>query len=74
MASKYGAAHGLPGYDKFRTGLTYDDVKAMFYDNSDDPKDWKYKRRGTVLGKWHQIKMELYERAIEAGMDVNSLE
>ena len=67
MASKYGAAHGLPGYDSFRTGLTFTDVRAMLLDESEDRADWRYKRRGTVLGLWHQLKMEMYERAVDAG-------
>lgn len=41
-------------YDQFRTGLTYRDVYGMVWER-------KYKRRGTVLGKWRQIKLEMYE-------------
>lgn len=48
-------------YGKFRTGLTYRDVFIWLWVNSDDPKDWKYKRRRTVLGKWHAHKRELFE-------------
>jgi len=29
MPSSYGRRHDLPGYDKFRTGLTYRDVVSM---------------------------------------------
>ena len=68
MASKWGARHGLPGYDKFRTGLTYSQVFEMLKDNHEDPKLWKYKRRRGVLGSWHQMKLELYHRAVEAGL------
>jgi hypothetical protein len=60
MASKYGAKHGLPGYDSLRTGLSYQEVYDQLKDYSDDPKDWRYKSRGVVLGYWHQLKMELY--------------
>lgn len=49
-------------YDEFRTGLTFVEVRQMLWSPSDDPSTWRYKRRGTVLGKWHQIKRELYER------------
>lgn len=52
-------------YDEFRTGLTYRDVFQMLWSSSGDPKDWRYKRRGTVLGMWRQIKLEMwreYER------------
>lgn len=53
-------------YKRFRTGLTYQDVFTMLKDYSDDRADWKYKRRGTVLGKWHQHKKELWQRHLDA--------
>lgn len=49
-------------YKRLKTGLTYQQVHDLLKDYSDDPTDWTYKRRGTVLGKWHQIKKELWER------------
>jgi hypothetical protein len=49
-------------YGDFRTGLTYREVWLMLADNSTDPSDWKYKRRGTILGNWHAIKQQLWER------------
>jgi hypothetical protein len=67
MASSYGARHGLPGYDKFRTGCTYRNIFDMLRDELDDPREWKYKSRGVILGMWHQIKLELYERACANG-------
>jgi hypothetical protein len=66
--SKYGANHSLLGYDDFRTGLTYRDVWQMLYDESDDSANWKYKRRGTVLGMWHELKLQMYAQAIDAGL------
>lgn len=47
-------------YDAFRTGLTFRDVFALLWSGSDDPKTWRYKRRHTVLGLWHQIKLEMW--------------
>lgn len=41
-------------YAEFRTGLTYRDVYGMLWDR-------KYKRRRTVLGKWRQIKLEMWD-------------
>ena len=64
MPSSYGKRHGLPGFDKFRTALTFQDVFNMLRDESPDPADWKRKSRGVILGKWHEIKLELYERAM----------
>lgn len=43
-------------YDDFRTGLTFAEVRQMLWVHSDDPRDWRYKRRRTVLGLWHSIK------------------
>jgi len=63
MASTYGARHGLPNYDSFRTGLTFATVRQMLWSESEDPHEWRRKGRGTVLGLWHQLKMEMYEIA-----------
>lgn len=41
-----------------RTGLTYSCIYSMLWSGSDDPSTWRYKRRRTVLGLWHQIKRE----------------
>jgi hypothetical protein len=47
-------------YAALRTGLTYKDVWCMHWVSSDDARKWKYKRRNTVLGKWHEIKRALW--------------
>lgn len=52
--------HCKLAYQRFRTGLTYSEVRDMLWVNSEDPDDWKYKRRNTVLGKWHEIKLEMW--------------
>ena len=52
-------------YSEFRTGLTFADVKQMFWTASPDSADWKYCRRNTVLGKWHEIKVELWDRHLD---------
>ena len=62
-------------YEDFRTGLTYRDVYQMLWSGSDDPKDWRYKRRHTVLGCWHQLKLQLYAQyldAVESDADARS--
>lgn len=53
MASKFGAARGVPAYDSFRTGLTYLTVRRMIDASC-------YRRRGTVLGVWNQMKREMW--------------
>lgn len=64
MSRYHGNAETCPScgvsYGRFRTGLTYRDVWLWFYDESDDRSEWRYKRRGTVLGAWHQHKRELW--------------
>ena len=52
-------------YRKLHTGFSYQDVWLMFFDDSDDTDDWKYKTRGVILGKWHQIKQEMWTEHIE---------
>jgi hypothetical protein len=63
MASRWGRKNDLPGYDKFRTGLTYKDVYDMIrYSNKHGQK-----RRGSVLGFWHEMKLQLYNQAVDRG-------
>ena len=52
-------------YQDLRTGLTFADVKSMYWSSSEDSKDWKYKRRNTVLGKWREIKQQLWQRHLD---------
>lgn len=63
MSSKFGKSRNLPGYDKFKTGLTYRDVYNMLRYSD------RHKRRNSVLGFWHEIKLQLYQQAIDCGFD-----
>lgn len=47
-------------YSDFRTGLTFADVKASMWTASTDPEDWVYRTRSGVLGRWRQIKQEMF--------------
>jgi hypothetical protein len=47
-------------YRQLNTGMSYRDIWALFVDNHEDTSLWRYKRRHTILGKWHQIKKELW--------------
>ena len=51
----------LVSYDEFRTGLTFAEVRQMLWVASDNPEDWRYKRRHTVLGYWRQLKQKMYD-------------
>jgi hypothetical protein len=63
--STWGSRNGLAGYDEFRTGLTFREVKRLMFDNHTDRSRWKYKRRRTVLGAWHELKLSLYYQAVD---------
>jgi len=49
-------------YKNLQTGLCYDEVFQMLWRTSEDSKEWRYKRRRTVLGLWHQIKQEYWKQ------------
>ena len=52
-------------YNEFRTGFLYVDIYQMFWEPEHDPSKWKYKRRNTILGRWHQIKLEMWNDHLE---------
>ena len=54
-------------YKALNTGLNYQAVHDQLKDNSTDPDDWKYKRRHTVLGYWHQLKKAAWKYHTEEG-------
>lgn len=54
-------------YKNLRTGLTYWDVFASLMDYKSDPSEWKYKKRGTVLGAWFAIKQSMWQYHTEEG-------
>ena len=54
-------------YGKLRTGLRYYDVFLLLMDYSDDSNDWSYKRRNTVLGKWFEIKQQMWKYHCDEG-------
>jgi hypothetical protein len=49
-------------FAEFRTGLTFADVRAMMWMNTDNAAEWKYKRRGTVLGYWRDLKLKMWDQ------------
>jgi hypothetical protein len=63
VTSRTAAATPVP-YEAFRTGLTFREVRAMLWSPSDDPRQWRQKRRSSVLGKWREIKLELYDQYV----------
>ena len=51
-------------YGEFRTGYTYGDIYEMLWTADEDPERWVYKRRHTILGRWMQIKREMWRSHI----------
>ena len=48
-------------YKDLRTGLDWYDVWLLFWNPEGTPSDeWPQKSRGCVLGRWFQIKQELW--------------
>jgi hypothetical protein len=72
MASTYGAKRGFPDFDKFKTGMSYQDFAAMLWVDSDNPDDWKRKSNGVVLALAHKLKVEMYEAATGINVDRDS--
>jgi len=64
VSSRWGSRKDLPGYDEFRTGLTYYDVYTMMAAG----ERHSHRRRRSVLGFWHEIKLQLYEQAVDCGL------
>jgi hypothetical protein len=47
-------------YETFKTGMNFGDVRMMLWTGDPNCDQWKYKRRHTVLGLWHQIKKSMW--------------
>lgn len=47
-------------YAELRTGYTFAEVRVMMKSASPDPKDWRQKRRNSVLGFWRELKLQLW--------------
>lgn len=58
-------------YDDFRTNLTFAEVKEDMFVSSDSPADWVYKRRHSVLGRWHAIKKTMWQNHLEECKEVD---
>lgn len=56
-------------YRDLRTGLRYVDVHRSMHDCSPNPADWKRKTRHTVLGRWHQLKLHLWDAHVRDCVD-----
>ena len=60
-------------YDRFTTGYTYREISDMIWYSKQWHAAHHTRRRHAVLGKWREIKQEMYNQylvAIEAGNEV----
>ena len=42
--------------------MSYREVFSQFWKDSEDRGCWRNKRRSTVLGRWHAIKLDLWSQ------------
>jgi hypothetical protein len=56
--------HCAVTYGRFRTGLTFREVRLMI-SPCGEAVTHPYQRRGSVLGFWHQTKRELWTRHVD---------
>jgi len=52
-------------YNDLRTGETYQSIYEMLWSGNDDSSTWVNKRRHTILGKWHEIKLSMWSEHTE---------
>jgi hypothetical protein len=57
--------HCKINYSEFRTGLQYEDVFDMLWVSSENPEEWVYKRKGSVLRLFHAIKLGMWKEHVE---------
>jgi len=69
MSSTYGKKRGFPDFDKFKSGLTYQDAVNMLWVESENQDDWKRKSPGMILRILHRLKIEMYEQATGINVD-----
>lgn len=47
-------------YKALRTGYTFATVRREMFTADPDPTTWRHKRRSSVLGFWHELKLGLW--------------
>lgn len=52
-------------YKDFKTGYVFADIKEQMCVNSEDSKDWVYKRRRCVLRRWKKVKEAMWDYHIQ---------
>ena len=64
-------------YDEFRAGYTWDSVRDMLGGEQDaayEAGQYMWVTRATVLGRWHELKLDQYDRYLEAYEDFTGSE
>ena len=53
-------------YARFRTGFSWGEIWLMFWTSEDTPREeWKRKSRGIILGRWHEIKQDMWAHHLD---------
>ena len=52
-------------YDDFRTGENFQSIVDIMWSSSEDPTEWRHKRRHSVLGFWRELKLKLWREHLE---------
>lgn len=52
-------------YDDLRTGETFASIRNMLWVDDSDSSRWRHKRRGSVLGFWHELKQGMWREHLE---------
>jgi hypothetical protein len=55
-----------PQYHSFRSGLTYQDARAWFWSNSENPDDWGHCSHRKVIRAMASVKRAMFDKAVEA--------
>jgi hypothetical protein len=53
-------------YDALRTGVTFREVASWLWVGTADRTQWRQKTRHTVLGKWHEFKLECWNAHVNS--------
>lgn len=52
-------------YENFSTNLSFKEVKNMLWVDDVDSARWRQKRRNSVLGFWHELKLSMWKEHLE---------
>jgi hypothetical protein len=51
-------------YKDMKTGFTFYDIRRFLWSYDEDPSTWRHVSRGTVLGKWCELKRQMWDEHV----------